>query len=254
MRAALALALLLLTSPALARDTATVFAAASLAESFKDVGQVLEKSGKHYRFNFAGSQQLAAQLEQGAPADVFASADELWMRYAHEHDLVGDARLFTRNRLVVITPRGNPGRVDRLEDLGCPGVKVLIGVENVPIGRYARQVLTNLSRENPDFSRRVLANVVSQEENVKAIVTKVALGEADAGFVYVSDITPAVRGKVRRLSVPDDANVIAAYPIAVAKNAPHAEAAQAFVDFLLTREGQAILVRHGFLPAEDSRP
>src|SRR4029077_15343512 len=116
---------------------------------------------------------------------------------------------------------------------------------------YAREMLR---KSSPGFARGVLANVVSQEENVKAIVTKVALGEADAGFVYVSDVTPAMRGKLRRISIPDDANVIAAYPVAVAKNAPHADAAQAFVDFLLTREGQAILVRHGFLPAEDSRP
>jgi len=247
----LVLAFLLVASPALAApDAATIFAAASLSESFQDVAKELEKTGKHYRFNFAGSQQLAAQLEQGAPADVFASADELWMRYAKEHDLLeGDAHLFARNPLVVITPKTNPGRVDRIADLARPGVKVILGVENVPIGRYARQVLANLH-----LSRRVLANVVSQEENVKAIVTKIALGEADAGFVYASDVTPGVRGKLRRIAIPDDAEVIADYPIAVAKNAPHAEAARAFVDYLLTREGQAILVKHGFLPAEDARP
>jgi len=233
--------LLLLASPAFARDETTIFAAASLSGAFKEMG-------KKYRFNFAGSQQLAAQLEQGAPADVFASADEQWMSYAREHGLIaGEPRVFARNRLVVITPKSNPGRVDRIADLARPGVKVLIGVENVPIGRYARQVLT---KHSSDFARRVLGNVVSQEENVKAIVTKIALGEADAGFVYVSDATPAVR----RMPIPDEVNVIAAYPIAVVKNAPHAEAAQAFVNFLLSREGQAILVKHGFLPAENSRP
>lgn len=245
----LVLALLLLAPPAFARDEATIFAAASLSGAFKEIGK---QPGKHYRFNFAGSQQLAAQLEQGAPADVYASADDMWMRYAKEHDLVvGEPRLFARNRLVVITPKSNPGRVDRIEDLARPGVKVLIGVESVPIGRYARQMLKNVS---PGFARGVLANVVSQEENVKAIVTKVALGEADAGFVYVSDVTAAMRGKLRRISTPNDANVIANYPIAVTKAAPHAEAAQLFIDFLLTREGQAILVKHGFLPTEDSRP
>lgn len=249
-------AFLILASPAIAKpDTATIFAAASLSEAFKDVAKQLEKTGHHYRFNFAGSQQLVAQLEQGAPADAFASADEMWMRYAKEHGLLeGDARLFARNRLVVITPRTNPGRVDRLADLARPGIKVLLGVDNVPVGRYARQVLTNLSQEDPRFARRVLGNVVSQEENVKAIVTKVALGEADAGFVYVSDVSSAVRGKLRRIPISDDANVIAAYPVAVAKHARHSEAAQAFVDYLLTREGQAILVKHGFLPAEESRP
>ena len=259
MRLRFALALLLIATPAVAKQpasTATVFAAASLSESFQEVGRALEKTGgTSYRFNFAGSQQLAAQLEQGAPADVFASADELWMRYAGEHGLVeGEGRLFARNRLVVITPKGDPGRVDRLEDLARPGVKVLIGVDNVPIGRYARQVLANLSHSDERFSRRVLGNVVSQEENVRAIATKIALGEADAGFVYVSDVTGSVRSKVRRITIPDDANVIAEFPIAIAKNAPHADAAKAFVDFLLTREGQDILVRHGFLPAESARP
>jgi hypothetical protein len=155
---------LLLATPAAANNppaTATIFAAASLSDVFREAGrQVTKRAGYTYRFHFAGSQQLAAQLEQGAPADIFAAADDRWMSYANEHNLIdGAAHNFARNRLVVITPVSNPGRVDKLEDLARSGVKVLIGTEGVPAGRYARQVLSNLSKGS-DFGRRVLGNVV----------------------------------------------------------------------------------------------
>jgi molybdate transport system substrate-binding protein len=249
----IALALLLLVTPSSAgkaKDEATVFAAASLSEAFQEAAtEVTRRTGHAYRFHFAGSQQLAAQLEQGAPADLFASADDRWMDYASTRELVdGEGTSFARNQLIVITPKSNPGRVDKIEDLARPGVKVLIGVDNVPVGRYARLVLARLSNGS-DFGRRVLANVVSQEENVKAIVSKVQLGEADAGFVYVSDVPRSLRNRLRPIAIPDSANVIADYPIAVVHGAPHAEAAKAFVDFLLSSDGQAILARHGFLAA-----
>lgn len=253
----LVLAVLLVFSPAAGASppSATIFAAASLSEVFQQAArQVKKRSGFEYRFNFAGSQQLAAQLEQGAPADLFASADDRWMSYASEHNLIdGSAKRFARNRLVVITPVANPGRVDKLEDLARSGVKVLIGIETVPAGRYARQVLARLSNGS-DFGRRVLANVVSQEENVKSIVTKVQLGEADAGFVYVTDVTPSLRGRLRVIAIPESANVIADYPIAFARGAPNHEAAQAFVDYLLSTDGQALLARYGFLSAGVDSP
>jgi molybdate transport system substrate-binding protein len=250
--------LLLLFPTAVAANSpapATIFAAASLSEAFQEAArQVTKKSGYEYRFHFAGSQQLAAQLEQGAPADLFASADDRWMEYASQHNLIdGNARRFARNRLVVITPVSNPGRVDKLEDLGRPGVKVLIGTESLPAGRYTRQVLANLSN-GTDFGRRVLSNVVSQEDNVKSIVAKVQLGEADAGFVYVTDVSTSVRGRVRAMSIPEASNVIADYPIALAHGAPNHEAAQAFVDYLLSTDGQALLARYGFLAAGTDSP
>ena len=252
------LGLLLLATPAAANNppaTATVFAAASLSDVFQEAGrQVTKRSGYAYRFNFAGSQQLAAQLEQGAPADLFASADDRWMSYASEHELIdGSARSFARNRLVVITPVSNPGRVDKLDDLARPGVKVLIGVETVPAGRYARQVLARIAKGS-DYGRRVLANVVSQEENVKSIVTKVQLGEADAGFVYVTDVSPSMRGRVRAIAIPESSNVIADYPIAVPRGAANVEAAKAFMDYLLSTDGQALLARYGFLSAGTTTP
>jgi molybdate transport system substrate-binding protein len=249
-------ALALLASTASAdKPQATVFAAASLSQVLQDAGrQVTKRSGYEYRFTFAGSQQLAAQLEQGAPADLFVSADDRWMSYASEHHLIdGNAKRFARNRLVVITPVSNPGRVDKLEDLARPGVKVLIGAEAVPAGRYARQVLARLSNGS-DYEQRVIANVVSQEDNVKSIVVKVQLGEADAGFVYVTDVSSALRARLRAISIPESSNVVTDYPIAITRGAPNQAAAKAFIDYLLSTDGQALLAHYGFLPAGADTP
>jgi len=184
-------------------STLTVYAAASLTDAFRDLGRTLEAAhpGLTVRFNFAGSQQLALQIEQGAPADVFASADQRWMSYAAEKGLVaGESAIFARNRLVAIVPRTNPARIGGLPDLARRGTKVVVAAEAVPAGKYSREALEKLSTAPgfpPEYARRVLANVVSQEENVKAVVAKVQLGEADAGLVYRSDVTPSVSRYVR---------------------------------------------------------
>ena len=248
---------LLAAPPARAAETLTIFAAASLSESFTEIGRAFEKvdPGVAVRFNFAGSQQLAAQIEQGAVADVLASADGRWMDYVRGLDrIAGEPRLFARNQLVVIVPKKNPARIERLRDLTRPGVKIVIAAQAVPVGRYTRTALVKLARTNgfpPDFLFRVRDNVVSQEENVKAVVGKVQLGEADAGFVYRTDVTPAVARKVRVFEIPEAANVLAQYPVAMLKDAPQPVAAQAFIAFLLGQEGQEILRRHRFLPAAD---
>ncbi len=238
----------------------TVFAAASLTDAFEELGGRLERAqpGLRVRFNFAGSQQLALQLEQGAAADVFASADQRWMDYAQQHELVGtDAKLFARNRLIVIVPKTNPARIGRFEDLARRGVKLVLAAEQVPAGKYSREALQNLAAAPgfpPDYARRVLANVVSQEENVKAAVAKVQLGEADAGMVYSSDVTPSVTRYVRSFAIPDEFNMVASYPIAVTKDAKNAEAARAFVALVLNPEGQSILEKHGLLRADAAPP
>jgi molybdate transport system substrate-binding protein len=233
----------------------SVAAAASLTETFRDLGKVLEQRhpGLKLQFNFAGSQQLATQLEQGAPADVFASADQRWMDYTGEKGLVeGESLLFARNRLVVIVPRANPARIERLEDLARRGTKVVMAAEAVPAGKYSRQILANLTRAPgfpANYDRLVLANLVSQEETVKNVVAKVQLGEADAGVVYRSDVTPPVSRQVRVLDIPEQFNVIASYPIAVLKSARNPTAARQFIDLLLSDEGQQLLRRHGLMPA-----
>jgi molybdate transport system substrate-binding protein len=237
-----------------APGTVVVFAAASLGESFRELGRVYEQQhpGTTVQFSFAGSQQLALQMEQGAPADVFASADQHWMEYVKDKGLVeGETPVFVRNRLAVIVPRTNPARISRLEDLVHRGTKLVLAAEQVPVGKYSRDVLRKLAASPdfpPDYDRRVLANVVSQEENVKSVVAKVQLGEADAGIVYRSDVTPAVSRYVTDLEIPEGFNVMAEYPIAVLKSARHAEAARQFVDLVRGSEGQRVLQSHRFFP------
>ena len=241
-------------------ETLKVYAAASLTEAFRDLGTSFERRhpGVAVEFNFAGSPQLAAQLEQGAQADVFASADQRWMVYARENGLVGDsARVFARNRLVVIVPRANPAKIGRLEDLSRKGIKLVLAAEAVPVGRYSRVALENLAAAPgfpPGYDRRVLANLVSQEENVKSVVTKVQLGEADAGMVYHSDVTPAVVEKVEVFDIPDRYNSIASYPIAVLKSSRAPDMAREFVRLVSSDEGQRVLERHGFLRAPALAP
>jgi molybdate transport system substrate-binding protein len=246
--------LALALAPAPAPRTLTVMAAASLQEAFTALGDSLEhrRPGLNVAFNFGGSQTLALQIMQGAPADVFASADDHWMAVVRDSGHVLDQpRTFVHNRLVVIIPAANPGHVTRLDDLGRQGVKLVLAAETVPAGRYARTVAANLARLSgfgSDFAARVERNVVSNEENVKSVVTKVRLGEADAGIVYASDVTEAVAADVRTIGIPPGANIIADYPIAVLLHAPNPEDAAAFVGLVLSATGQRILAGHGFTP------
>jgi molybdate transport system substrate-binding protein len=232
----------------------TVFAASSLTDAFSELGRLLEqrRAGLRVRFNFAGSQQLVAQLQQGAAADVFASADQRWMRTAVDGRLVtGEPQIFARNRLVVLVPVSNPGRIQRLQDLARPGLKLVLAGESVPAGKYSREVLGKLGAAQGfpvGFAGRALANLASEEENVKAVVAKVQLGEADAGMAYWSDVTPAVASRVRVLEIPEDRNIFAEYPIAVVRDAADSTAARAFVELVLSAEGRRILERHGLLP------
>jgi molybdate transport system substrate-binding protein len=236
----------------------TVFAAASLTESFKDIGAEFTRRnpGVSIQFSFAGSQQLAAQLEQGAHADVFASADQRWMDYAREHALTsGEPVIFARNRLTIIVPKSNPARINRLQDLARRGVKLVVAGEAVPIGKYSRDMLANLGRLRDfgaGFPARVLANVVSNEETVKGVVTKVQLGEADAGIVYVSDVTADVSRFVTLLEIPEPQNVIASYPISAVRSSENQGGARDFIAFVMSGEGQRILHDHGFLPRSSS--
>ena len=232
----------------------SVYAAASLSDAFNEIADSLERRDPELKidFNFAGSQVLVLQLGQGAAADVFASADDRLMKVAQDSGLIeGTPQTFARNRLVVIVPKGNPARIGKLQDLARTGVKLVLAADAVPAGHYAREAIFRLARSAgypPDYSRRVLANVVSYEENVRSVASKVQLGEADAGFVYISDVTPAVGRQVRRFDLPDTANVMASYPIALVRHARNTEAAKTFIDFVLSPSGQAVLTKNGFLP------
>jgi molybdate transport system substrate-binding protein len=232
-----------------------VFAAASLTESFTELGKNFEAAnpGTKVTFNFAGSNDLAAQIGKGAPADVFASANKAQMDVVVKSGQVAaDApKTFVRNRLVVVYPSANPGKITKLQDLGAPGVKVVLAAKQVPVGQYALDFLTKASADpsfGSDYQSAVTKNVVSYEQDVKAVLSKVALGEADAGIVYTTDVTPDAKAKVVQLDIPDPLNTIATYPIAAIKTSEHAAVAQRFVDYVLGPEGQKTLASYGFVP------
>lgn len=235
-----------------ATTTLNVFAAASLTESFGEIATNYQKAHPTIaiKANFAGSQLLEQQISQGAPADIFASADLTNMQKASDAGLVGTSQVFAQNKLVVIIPTSNPGKINTLHDLANKGVKIDIEAATVPAGKYSLQVLDNMAK-SPDYSATyetaVKANIVSQEDNVKAVVTKVQLGEADAGYVYQTDVTAAVASKVTVIPIPDTFNVIAQYPIALVKKSAHSSDAQAFIQYLLSADGQAILAKYHFI-------
>src|SRR3989442_5690846 len=188
----------------------TVFAASSLTTVFPKVANTLQPGcANSIRFQFAGTDALAAQLEQGARADVFAGASATFDEELVSKRLIDQPRFFATNRLVVVVPPSNPGAIRSIGDLAKPGLKLVIGGPTVPVGAYTRKVLASLDAVyGSGFSGRVLANVVSNEDSVSNVMAKVQLGEADAGFVYVTDARAAA-GKVATIELPAEAQAIA---------------------------------------------
>ncbi len=219
--------------------TITVLAAASLTAAFQSAGSAFTRANPSMRaeFNFAGSSTLVTQIQEGAPVDVFAAADQPNMQKLIDGGLVaGSPQVFATNRLQIVVQGGNPKSINGLQDLARPGLVLVLCGPTVPCGRYAAQALQKAG---------VHVAPASQEADVKAVVSKVALGEADAGIVYVTDITAGGKA-VQGISIPDDQNVLASYPIAVLTAARDRGAARAFVDFILSPNGQRILASFGF--------
>ena len=219
--------------------TIQVFAAASLTAAFGDVAMSFEAAnpGTAVEVTFAGSPSLAQQIEQGAAADVFASADEQTIaRLAGAGLITGRPLPFARNKLQIVVPSGNPKGVNGLADLARPDVRVALCAPQVPAGRYAVESLAKAG---------VTVKPVTEEDNVKAVVTKASLGEIDAGIVYVTDVKAAGSG-VMGVEIPDDVNVVATYPVALVSASARLVTAQAFVDFVTSPEGQQILATYGF--------
>lgn len=228
----------------------TVYAASSLTDAFGELSGVFERDnpGVEVRVNFAGSSVLLGQISQGAPADVFASADRAKMETAAREGLVaGEPRVFARNREVVIVPESNPGRIEGFKDLSKPGLKLTLAQDGVPAAEYAKKVLNKADeRYGANFEEKVLSNLVSREPDVRVAVNRVALGEADATFGYSSDVTTDIKDRVKVFEIPERLNVVAAYPIASTKDAENPELAQKWIELVTSEEGQRVLRKRGF--------
>ena len=240
-------------TPILEPQTLTVFAAASLTNAFGEIGKAFEVAhpGVTVKFNFGGSQALRTQIEQGAQADVFASANtkEMDALVIGKFVAADTSKIFLTNQLVVIMPAKNPAGLAGLADLAKPGLKLVLAAKEVPVGNYALQVLDKLDTTlGAGYKDNVLKNVVSYESDVRQVVAKIQLGEADAGIVYSSDTVAAP--DLQKIAIPAENNVIAKYPLAALNLAKSPELAKAFITYVLSADGQAILQKWGFLPVK----
>jgi molybdate transport system substrate-binding protein len=213
----------------------TIYAAASLTDVFPAIAP-------NEKYSFAGSNALATQIQQGAPADVFASANMTLPTQLFQNGLCSKPVLFTRNRLVIVVPKANPANIKNIYNLTKSGVKIDIAAKGVPVGTYTLQVLANMNLTNA-----VLKNVVSQETDVREVLSKVALGEADAGFVYSTD-AKTVTKQVKVIKIPAWAQPKVQYGICVVSSSSHKSAAKAFIKKVLSKAGQKKLHQFGFLP------
>lgn len=220
--------------------TLTVLAAASLTASFGKIGDQLHAKypDLNVKFSFAGSPTLVTQIQQGAPADVFASADQPNMQKVVSGGFnAGDPRIFAHNKLEIAVQKGNPKDIKTVSDLANAAIKVDECAPVVPCGNYATTVFGKAG---------IKVTPVSQEQDVKSVLTKVGLGEADAGIVYVTDVK-ASGGSVEGVAIPDNLNVIGDYPIVQLKSEQNSSAAGAFVDYVLSSDGQKVLKNYGFI-------
>lgn len=241
-------------SKAAAHPELTIFAAASLREVFTALCRHFEAlhPGTHVVLSFAGSQTLRSQIEHGAPADVFASADERHMTALAAEGHVAAPKFFAQNELVVAVSRTGARSMREFRQLPN-ATRIVLGAPEVPVGEYTRRVLEQANTDlGADFQRRVEAHVVSREPDVRQVLAKVALDEVDAGIVYRTDALTA-KDTVMIVPIPAAYNVLAKYPVAVTTHAPQAELGRAFVELLLSPEGARVLAESGFLPVNGAK-
>lgn len=231
-----------------------IFAASSLTDALNEIALAFEAEtpGAQIKLNFASSSILATQIQEGARTDIFASANTVQMMNLIEDGLVlGDPTYFASNKLTAIVPRDNPAQIDSIADLAEPGIALVLAQPGVPARTYTDRFVS-LASTNPahgvEFSAGFYDNVVSEEANVRRVVAKVALGEADVGIVYLSDVTRDIRAGIKQIPIPDEYNVVAQYPIAMIDSSQEIELAQDFINFVLSPDGQAILRKWGFGP------
>jgi molybdate transport system substrate-binding protein len=233
--------------------TLTILAASSLTDAFGELGNTFEEQnrGVEVKQSFGASSDLLAQIQQGAPADVFASAAEEEINTAEKDGLVaGKPEVFVRNREVIMVPRDNPANIQSLQDLAKPNIKLVLAQKDVPAADYAVEILGKANKQyGPNFEKDVLSNVVSREADVRASVNRVVVGDADATFGYASDYTPDIRDRVNVVPIPPDLNIIAIYPIVALEDAKDPELAKKWVDLITSKEGQRVLKKWNFEPA-----
>ena len=233
--------------------TLTVLAASSLTDAFGELAKTFEEQNKgvEVRQSFESSSTLLAQIQQGAPADVFASASEDEMDTAVKDGLTdGEPEIFVKNREVVLVPKDNPAGIEKFRDVAKPDIKLVLAEEGVPAADYALEILGKASDEyGAGFEEDVLSNVVSREADVRASVNRVVVGDADATFGYASDYTPDIRDRVEVVPIPPGLNIIATYPMAALKDAKNPDLARKWVELVTGEEGQRVLDKWGFEPA-----
>lgn len=233
--------------------TLTILAASSLTDAFGELGKTFEKqnAGVEVKQTFGSSSDLLVQIQQGAPADVFASAAEEEMDTAVKDGLVkGKPEIFVKNREVVMVPRDNPANIQGMRDLAKPDIKLVLAQKDVPAADYALEILDKANDQyGPSFEQDVLSNVVSREADVRASVNRVVVGDADATFGYASDYTPDIRNRVKVIPISPNLNIIATYPVAALEDAEDPELAKKWVELVTSKQGQRVLEKWNFEPA-----
>lgn len=233
--------------------TLTILAASSLIDAFGELANRFEEQnpGVKVKQSFESSSTLLAQIQQGAPADVFASAAEEEMNTAVKDGLVkGEPEVFVKNREIIMVPKDNPAKIQRFRDVAKPDVKLVLAGKDVPAADYALEILGKAKGEyGADFEKDVLSNVVSRESDVRASVNRVVVGDADATFGYASDYTPDIRDKVKVVPIPPDLNIVATYTIAALEDAKSSGLAKKWVGLVMSEEGQCVLQKWNFEPA-----
>jgi len=233
--------------------TLTILAASSLTDAFAELGNIFEQQnpGTTVKTSLGASSDLLAQIQQGAPADVFASAAEEEMNTAVKDGLVaGKPEVFVKNREIIMVPKDNPANINSLEDLSKPNIKLVLAAKDVPAADYALESLGKANKVyGSGFKQKVLSNVVSREADVRVSVNRVVVGDADATFGYKSDYTPDIRDKVKVITIPPNLNIIATYPIAALKDAEEPGLAKKWVALVTSKDGQKVLKKWNFEPA-----
>ncbi|WP_321504279.1 molybdate ABC transporter substrate-binding protein [uncultured Methanoregula sp.] len=243
------------TAPAPEKNELTVFAAASLTGVMTDIAKAYEAvhPDRKIVLNFDGSQALRTQIEQGAHADLFLSANTKHMTALQGEGLIvnDSVKIFAKNKLALIVPKENRANITGLSDLAHPGIRLVMGTKEVPFGDYTRQTLGKMANDSaygPGYRDAVMNNVVSEDPAVTALVAHIRVGEADAGIAYASDVSEGDRALITTLPIPDKYNVIAEYPLGIVQGSAVQDRASAFVQFIESPKGNAILTRYGFTP------